>query len=127
MEPANLTPPDPDELDLLLRRDASLPPLADDGFSARVVAALPPPRRRTWLSRRVVLCLAGALAGAAFSLRSGVEWPTTAQMLGRIGDAAFGASQFLANPVQFAIVVVVAASIAFAFLSGRDRPTEDRF
>jgi hypothetical protein len=52
---------DPDDR---LRRALDDPPLADDGFTARVMAALPPPRRR---SPRLAV-LAGALVLALLML-----------------------------------------------------------
>lgn len=63
MEPNDLKPTPPDEaaLEAWLRTSAALPPLPDDGFSRRVLAALPPAPRS---SRRILFCLAGAFVGA---------------------------------------------------------------
>lgn len=74
----NPTPDPDDELDALLR--AAIPPLGDDGFSARVVARLPAARRRDrsrgWLAAAgaalgVVIAIAGGASGAA--VRVGVS------------------------------------------------------
>jgi len=75
MESANLTPlpPDRDPVDAWLSVKAPIAPLPDDGFSVRVLAALPPPNALLW--RRPVLCLAGALAGLAFAWAQGAGWP----------------------------------------------------
>jgi hypothetical protein len=67
MESSNLNPSDPDEearLESLLRNAA--PKLLDDGFSARVMAVLPPARTTAsfpW--QRAGLCIGGALVGGA--------------------------------------------------------------
>lgn len=53
-------------LDEWLRTSAALPPLADDGFSRRVLAVLPAPRRRTTLRRN--LCLAALAAGVGVAV-----------------------------------------------------------
>lgn len=54
-------------LDKLLRHDASLD-LADDGFAARVIAALPAraPRERAWL--KPVLVMGSAAIGSALAV-----------------------------------------------------------
>ena len=56
-----------DRLDRILRDDAARP-IADDGFSARVMAALPAraPRTRTWLHPTLVF--GSAALGAALAL-----------------------------------------------------------
>ncbi len=78
MEPANVNLPPDDEAHLaaLLRRTpAELP---DDGFSARVLAALPPPARRSVplleypLVRALAFSLA-ALAGLVFAIFRGLS------------------------------------------------------
>ena len=44
MEPTDLNPKssDDEQIDSWLRASSAVPPLPDDGFSARVLAALPP-------------------------------------------------------------------------------------
>lgn len=67
MEPAHLTPPSEDDprLEALLRQPVS--PLPDHGFTARVLAALPPPRApRSQV--RVLAAVAGGLAGLLVAL-----------------------------------------------------------
>ena len=63
-------PPDDAALTAFLAR--AQPPLPDDGFSARVVAALPAPRRAP-LPVRPLLTAVAALAGAALSWRQFAE------------------------------------------------------
>ncbi|MCX6954018.1 MAG: hypothetical protein NTV51_17860 [Verrucomicrobia bacterium] len=66
MEPANRTPPPDhgdDRLEALLRAPASA--LPDDGFSARVLAALPPPDRASHVARASVAQWCGFLAALA--------------------------------------------------------------
>ncbi len=64
MEPANVNSPTPEDQQIAawLRKDAA--PLADDGFSLRVLAELPAPRTRSSL-RRWIWPTAGAVAGLA--------------------------------------------------------------
>lgn len=54
----------PDPLDALLRESDNY--VADDGFTARVVTALPARRRNSWL-RPVIFCLA-SLIGIAIAI-----------------------------------------------------------
>jgi hypothetical protein len=58
-------PEDKDPLDVLLREQPTY--IEDDGFTARVLAALPP-RRRTWL--RPILLLGATAIGSALA----VQW-----------------------------------------------------
>jgi hypothetical protein len=75
MEPADLkpTPPDDGPIEAWLKAHATLAPLPDDGFSARVLAALPPPATPRKSRRRFALCLAGALAGFGWAWVKGVD------------------------------------------------------
>lgn len=58
---------DPDKLDRLLRADAAREAIADDGFTGRVVAALPPyPAARPWLTP--VLVAGSAALGSALAV-----------------------------------------------------------
>jgi hypothetical protein len=77
MEPNDLKSPAPDDaLEAWLRTSSSLPPLPDDGFSRRVLAALPPPASR--LSRRTWFCAGGALIGAVITVIGAATTPTAA-------------------------------------------------
>ena len=72
MEPNDLKslPPDDAQLEAWLRTSTMQPPLPDDGFTQRVLTALPPPARRH-SALRLWFCVAGALTGggvAAFGV-----------------------------------------------------------
>ena len=121
----NPNSPDHHALESLLRHYAALPPLPDNGFAARVLTALPPPRPAAFVSRRTILCLAGALAGVALSFQSGGARPTVSELLGRIGEVTFRVGSFLVEPRQCLMLLVVAASVAFAFRSSRDPSAEE--
>ena len=66
MEPTNLTPlpSDRDPLEAWLSAKAPVAPLPDEGFTARVLAALPPPQGSfPW--HRLLLYTTGTLSGLA--------------------------------------------------------------
>ena len=66
MEPANLTPlpSDRDPLEAWLSAKVPVAPLPEDGFAARVLAALPPPQNSfPW--HRLLLYATGTLGGFA--------------------------------------------------------------
>ncbi|MCM2334287.1 MAG: hypothetical protein NDI82_10110 [Anaeromyxobacteraceae bacterium] len=88
--------PDPDRLDALLENE---PYLDDGGFAARVMDALPPPRRDR---RRLILGLSGVAAAltAALVLPGAVE----------AGLAALGAL-VLPAAIPAALVVGLAAAV----------------
>lgn len=69
MEPADLNslPPNDARLEVWYRAKISAASLPDDGFSRRVLSALPAPAKQADTKRRL-FCLIGALAGA------GVAW-----------------------------------------------------
>jgi len=64
MEPTDLNSPlhDDERLAAWYRAKVSNAPLSDDGFSLRVMTALPPARKNV-ATRRRLFCLAGALTG----------------------------------------------------------------
>ena len=79
MEPANLTPlpPERDPLDAWLSAKAPVAPLPDEGFTTRVLAALPPPQNSfSW--GRLLLYAAGALSGLAVAWWHGSGGPSPA-------------------------------------------------
>ena len=63
----NFPPSDDAQLEAWYRSNVSAAPLPDDGFSRRVLAALPAPAHRAAIQRRL-FCLAGALTGAVVAL-----------------------------------------------------------
>jgi hypothetical protein len=116
MEPHDLNslPSDDAQLEAWLRASSSLPPIADHGFTARVIATLPAPAaqrstRRTWF------CLAGAFVGlvvAGLKISSGPDF--TANVPAITPDAALALKQ-LADPSFLLAMGVTAASLMFAF------------
>jgi hypothetical protein len=70
MEPNDLkyTPPDDEALEAWLRTHASLPTLPDNGFSHRVLTALPTPARSSRLSPRLLAILLGAVVGTGLAV-----------------------------------------------------------
>ena len=104
MEPENVTPHSNRDaaLETLLRRAA--PPLPDNGFSARVVAALPRVRRAGW--SRFWLCAVGGISGLALVWTQGPSWtdlqPVVAQLTGTYLAAGTPVTAFTLNPSKVA-------------------------
>jgi hypothetical protein len=108
MEPSGLnsTPPDDAVLEALLRGGAE-PDLPDDGFTRRVLAALPPSRPRIDL-RRLILCAIGLAAGAAAGFRQVTGTPAWGAIAGQ-------AAAFFSNPIAVAALgILVAGAIVLA-------------
>src|SRR5215216_2846305 len=81
MEPTDLNSKSPDDaqIDASLRAGSAVSPLPDDGFSARVLAALPPARTRLNSSLRAWLCAAGALIGGIVAASSSGTGPDASE------------------------------------------------
>ena len=115
MEPSDLNFPSSDDaqIEAWLRTSSRLPPLPDNGFSARVVAALPARRQ----NRRAWLCAAGTVLGVAVAALGGAfstdwssvlpNWPSTGADMGRI----------LFDPMLLCALVVAALSSLYALKS----------
>lgn len=120
MEPADLDRPRPgdESLEAWLRRPRA-PELPDAGFSAQVLAALPPRRSPRW--GRILLCAAGAAAGAAVALATGhplrVELPSEGDLVA----AAQAAVSTLAQPANALTLLIVAAGGLYAWRGGEGR------
>ena len=120
MEPANLTPlpPDRDPLEAWLSAKAPVAPLPDAGFTARVLAALPPPQSSiSW--RRLLLYATGTLSGLAVAWWQGGggpdPMPISSWWNGVLAQIV-NLLSFLSDPwwsLAFA-GTIVAAAIAFA-------------
>ena len=97
----------------MLRRAA--PPLPDDGFSARVVTALPttPQPAPTW--PRTVFCVGGALLGVGFAFWQGVRLPDLKLGLVQFEGLAASSIQFFGDPLFAAAIVLTLASLLVAF------------
>lgn len=114
--------PDDAQLEGLLRAHSTLPPLRDDGFSARVVAALPPavtPRAAAATSPvRGWLIGAAALLGVVVAARpggSGAAAPGAADQLEAFFAAIQPALAPLADPSVLLALLVSAISLAFVY------------
>jgi hypothetical protein len=109
--------PSEDPLETLLRKNSE--PIADNGFSARVLAVLPPPvqKPRVLPNRRVIACGLGAL--------SGLVWGLMQSGLPRANDLAAFASVLegsmmriaatLADPWVLLLGALVISSLVFAY------------
>lgn len=114
MEPANLNsrPPDEDRLADLLKSGS--PDLPDAGFSQRVLAALPPPRRRLlpWSS----LLWAGAAAALALVIVQGMGGSVLNADIGAwTSQAGAALERLLADPWSAGALLVAAAALALAW------------
>jgi hypothetical protein len=114
MESPDLKPGGDEALETWLRHEAALPPLDDAGFSARVLAVLPPPpsqrnRQRTWI------CLAGAAMGLAVT-----AWPVLAagnplDRLPSLDEALLLALTQLADPAVGLALLTAGATLLYVF------------
>ncbi len=112
-------------LDSSLQCDEAQSPLADDGFSARVLAALPPTSQPRIALRRVWLSVVGAIGGAAVAQQQGVPWPQAVALHRAAAELAAALRSFVADSQQSLLAGIVAATIMFAFRSRRGRSPED--
>jgi len=109
--------PSEDPLEILLRQEHA--PIADDGFSARVLAALPPPAPKPRLlpSRRAIACSLGAITGLVVAFaRSG---PLRANDLTEFGaalqTATMSVAHSLGDPTVLTIGLLILTSLALAY------------
>lgn len=115
MEPNDLKPnPPPDDahLDGWLRANAALPPLPDDGFSRRVLTALPAPARR---SARLVVIALGAVVGIGFAA---IKFATGAPVefyLPAVGPEFADTLVQLTDPRLHTALGVTVVTLAFVF------------
>lgn len=117
MEPADLNSTfaadDDRNLEALLRRTPA--PLADNGFSSRVMAALPPPRRkRSIVSARAVLCSLGAAAGLALAWSNGASLGTLAAAKDQLHDA-FTSARVGGDSTLLLVIAATVVSLLAAF------------
>jgi len=110
MEPTNLNASSaaPDELEQRLLASAGAA-LADDGFSRRVLAALPA-RRRAWVQGWMIPAL-GAAVGFVLALGRGASPASLLSVTDKIGST-------LADPTVLSAMVITAG--AFALLQFLD-------
>jgi hypothetical protein len=125
MEPTDLkSSPDDDRLDAWLRTSGAAAPLPDDGFTSRVLAALPPPSpaltpagllaaRRRAAHRRAWFCLIGAALGCAVSFSGGTAG--LVQGVDALLPALAAAGRMLATPSLGLAAAVTAASLLVSY------------
>jgi hypothetical protein len=114
----NTQPTSPeDPLEALLCKNQE--PLADDGFSARILAALPSPapKPHKYPNRRVVVCSLGAITGLIWAVTtSGLPH---ASELTTFRSAVISSTKALLNllsdPSILALSALILASLAIAF------------
>ncbi len=113
MEPDHLNPPLPDDsrLEAPLRQPA--PAMPDDGFSRRVLAALPgrKPARRPGL--RLVFCTAGAVVGLIIAFRDVTASPEGFSGLAELGQTISGLGEIFSTPGVLLALAVTAGSLLF--------------
>jgi hypothetical protein len=122
MEPANMNPhPDRADahLEALLREPA--PAVPDDGFSARVLTALPPPVGTPLPWTRVAICtgLAVTLTMVALILAGPVDaWAASWSL---VESALAPVAAQLLDPKVLIALAVATASVSYAFWSSSGR------
>lgn len=122
MEPADLNPPKDEDAALAALLRAQQPPLRDDGFSAAVLAALPPapPKSARWLW---VAYAGGGSAGAIYAFSRAGSWPDLVSGLHELGRALALPAAAMADPWLWFGLTVTALSLlsALPFLRPRAR------
>ena len=130
MEPANLTPlpSDRDPLEAWLSAAAPVAPLPDEGFAARVLAALPPSQSSfSW--RRPLLYTTGALSGLAVAWWQGGGGRDPMPMSRWWNGISVQTVSLLGDPwwsLAFA-GAIVAAAVVFAIRAALASPFEPDF
>ena len=101
MESPNLNSPFPenDELDTQGRAQLSVPTIPDDGFSARVLAALPAAGERRFTIKRRLFCGAGLVAGVAVATSGAIRTGDFSRNLPAVASAM---TELFAAPVVLA-------------------------
>jgi len=111
----NSLPPPDDAFEKLLRANAVMPPLDDDGFSRRVIAALPPARRP---APQVWLAAAGLAAGLVTVLAGiALAQPAPSALVAFNTELVDAVDQLL-TPAGTGALAITVGSLWFAF---RDR------
>lgn len=109
--------PAEDPLEAILRKSSA--PIADAGFSARVLNTLPPPlpNPRLKLNRRFIACSLGATTGLIWSLA--ISGPQRALGLSRLItdlETSFATiANTLSEPTVLMLGTLTLVSLAFAF------------
>ena len=111
MESANLNREPSDETALKVWYARNTTPLPDNGFTARVLASLPPQRSRRSVPTTVIAVAAGALAGIAFAVLKGASLDRLAALGSGLQNAAASMAERLVSPTFTLAVGVTAFSL----------------
>ena len=117
MEPNDLksTPPDDAVIEAWLRAHVSLPALPDNGFSHRVLTALPVPARCSCVSSRRLAILLGAVVGTGLAAFKVFTVAPVEFSLSPIAPEATDALAQLADPKLHMALGVTIITLAFVF------------
>lgn len=117
MEPNDLksTPPDDAVIEAWLRAHVSLPALPDNGFSHRVLTALPVPARCSRASPRRLAILLGAVVGTGLAAFKVFTVAPVEFSLSPIAPEATDALAQLADPKLHMALGVTIITLAFVF------------
>jgi hypothetical protein len=108
----------------MLRQDLAAP-LPDAGFSARVLAALPPAKSHRPLAwGRFMALAAGAMTGLSFALWQGAHWSDLASIFTQLEQATSQVSDQLSDTGLILALAIAAGLLAVEFPS--DDPTEEK-
>jgi len=117
MEAPDMNTPSEDPLEMLLNKNRE--PIADDGFSARVLAALPPPapKPRMLPNRRLIACSLGAVIGLVWGLmQSGLPRSSDlAAFVATLETLTTRLATPLADPTVLLLGALVISSLFFAY------------
>ena len=107
-----MNPPDPaDEKLAAFLRSAERDPLPDDGFSARVLSALPPPRRASLPSGRDWLIL-GLAAMLLVILTPGAALADFSAFCAQTGDSTAGLlNSLVEEPLGLAVIALTVVAL----------------
>ena len=116
MEPTDLRNGHPDDaqLEAWYRTHLATPPLRDDGFSQRVLAALPTPIQRSTAQRRL-FCLTGALLGTVIAMVQMIGAGNRSTDFSALEKEIADALTQLANPAFGLALVIASFSLWFVF------------
>ena len=116
MEPTDLNPLQPDEpqLEAWLRASATLPPLPDDGFTQRVLTALPATARQP-SAQRFWFCAGGAVIGVIVAALGALNSGSRTASLMALQDSILATLAQLSVPAFGLALGITAVSLWFAF------------
>ncbi|ACB75850.1 hypothetical protein [Opitutus terrae] len=110
MEPSSLNASPQEDAALTAMLRAQSPVIPDDGFSARVLAALPPPQtaRARW---PWVAYVGGGLAGAIFIVARAGSWPDLVAGTNQLAGALSTVAAPLTEPWLVLALILTALSL----------------